>query len=63
MVFLVLTAGISATVAHYVYRSTSKMVNDVMGAFAIDVPVGPFLDTAKFKDMYLRLASSSRWPG
>ena len=38
-------------------------LNDVMGAFAIDVPVGPFLDTAKFKDMYLRLASSSRWPG
>jgi len=49
MVFLVLTAGISATVAHYVYRSTSKMVNDMMGALAIDIPVGTFLDVAAFQ--------------
>ena len=49
MVFLVLTAGISATVAHYVYRSTSKMVNDMMGALAIDIPVGTFLDAAAFQ--------------
>jgi len=48
-VFLVLTAGISATVAHYVYRSTSKMVNDMMGALTMDIPVGTFLDAAAFQ--------------
>ena len=49
IVFLVLTAGISATVANYVYRSTAKTLNDMRGAFAIDVPVGTFLDVATFQ--------------
>lgn len=49
MGYLVLTAGISATVASYVYRSTARMLNDVVDGFAIEIPASAFLATATFQ--------------
>jgi methyl-accepting chemotaxis protein len=49
LLFLVFTGGISAMVAAYVYRSSAKMLGDIAGAFAIELPGGTFLETATFQ--------------